>query len=161
MPVRYRQSDVFLIPVADGAFALGRVVVKARGGNVLVAIYSELAESLEGAVELGRLPASRPVFLVEAMDLRIKDGTWRVVGNWTPPTELPTPVYKTQFEPGGDFFEQMIDGSVGRRLTADEATRLKTQKSFSPALVEKAIRAFRGIEPWLSVFDELRTSEKA
>lgn len=158
MPVRYRQSDVFLIRVADGAFALGRVVVKSRGGNVLVAIYSDLAESQEAA-DPGRLSISRPVFLVETMDLRIKDGDWRVVGNWTPPTELPAPVYKTQFEPGGDFFEQHIDGSIGRRLTADEAARLKTQKSFSPALVERAVRAFQGAEPWLPVFDEIRFDE--
>jgi hypothetical protein len=158
MPVRYRQSDVFLIPVADGAFALGRVVVKASGGNVLVVIYSDLAESLE-AVDLGRLSISRPAFLVETMDLRIKDGTWKVVGNWVPSTELPVPVYKTQVEPGGDFFEQYIDGRVGGRLTVDEAARLKTQKSFSPALAERAVRAFRGVEPWLPVFDEIRFDE--
>ncbi|MCD0481442.1 immunity 26/phosphotriesterase HocA family protein [Streptacidiphilus sp. ASG 303] len=160
MPVRYRQSDLFLIPVAEGEFSLGRVVLKMRGGNVLVAIYSELAESVE-AVDLGRLSISRPVFLVETMDLRLKDGTWRVAGNWTPPTELSIPVCKTQVEPGGDFFAQHIDGSIGRRLTPDEAARLKKQKSFSPMLVEKAAQAFQGVESWLPVFDEIRIGERA
>lgn len=160
MLVRYRRNDVFLIPVANGEFSLGRVVLKVDGGNVLVAVYPELAESVE-AVDLGRLSSSRPVLLVETMDLRLKDGTWRLAGNWTPPAELSIPVYKTQVEPGGDFFEQHVDGSIGRRLAADEAARLKKQKSFSPVLVEKAAQAFQGVEPWLPAFDEIRIEESA
>jgi hypothetical protein len=160
MPMRYRPGDVFLVPVTDEAVAVGHVVLKFSHGNILVAIYPELAETSK-AVDLGRLATSRPVFLVQTMDFRIKDGTWKVLGSWTPPIEVSIPVYKTQLEFDGDFYEQTIDGSVGRRLTVDEAAQLRRPKSFSPAAVEAAIRAFEKMERWLPAFDEMRPSENA
>jgi hypothetical protein len=156
--VKYRQSDVFSIPVSDGTPAVGRVILKMRGGNILVAVYPGHSEIVESA-DLERLSTSRPVFTVETMDLFIKNGRWAVLGKWAPVVESPIPVYKTQFEPGGPFFEQRIDGSIGGQLADEEAIHLKRQKSFSPALVEKAVRAFQGLEPWIPVFDEMRSNE--
>ncbi|NEB02594.1 Imm26 family immunity protein [Streptomyces sp. SID13726] len=156
--MKYRQGDVFSIPVADGMPAAGRVVLKMRGGNILVAVYPERSETVD-SVDLERLSVSRPVFTVETMDLFIKNGNWPVLGKWAPAVESPIPVYKTQFEPGGPFYEQHIDGTIGGQLTDEEAVHLKRQKSFSPALVEKALRALQGLEPWLPVFDEMRSGE--
>nr|WSZ15685.1 immunity 26/phosphotriesterase HocA family protein [Streptomyces canus] len=158
MPVKYRLNDVFFIPVADGTPAAGRIILQIRGGNILVTVYPEHSQIVENA-DLERLSVSRPVFTVETMDLFIKNGKWPVLGNWTPLVESQIPVYKTQFEPGGPYFEQRIDGIVGGQLADEEAIHLKRQKSFSPALVEKAVRAFQGLDPWIPVFDEMRSDE--
>ncbi|MFJ2240983.1 hypothetical protein [Streptomyces sp. NPDC087859] len=160
MPVKYRQNDVFLIPVAGGKPAVGRVILKFGGGNILAVIYPGRPETVEN-VDFSYLKRARPVFTIETMDLSIKNGTWRVLGNWAPAVELPIPVYKTQFEFGGPFFEQFIDGSTGRQLADDEASRLKKQKSYSPDLAEAAVRALQGLGPWLPVFDEMRSDQTA
>ena len=122
---------------------------------MLVTLYSGRSELGENG-DLSWFSSSRPDFIVETMDLFIKNGTWPVLGSWRSPVESPMPVYKTQFEYDGPFFEQHADGSIGRRLTDDEASRLRRPKSYSPALVEKAARALQGLVPWLPVFDEMR-----
>ncbi len=157
MSVRYRQDDVFLIPVASEDFALGRIVLTLRG-NILIAVYPEYVRSGD-AVDVDRLSTSRPVFLVETMDGHITDGLWKVVGTWTPQTELSIPVYKVQVGLGGDFYEQHSDGTLGRQLTVNEAAQMKNQKSWSPAFVENAVQALRGIEPWQPIFDEIKIGE--
>jgi hypothetical protein len=156
VPVRYRKNDIFLIPAGPGIVVCGRAVMK-LGTNILVAIYMSDTESVD-AVDLKALVESPPVFLVETMDLRIRDGSWAMIGNAKPSVEIPIPVYKTQLEFGGDFYVQEIDGTIGKRLTSDEAASLRRQKSYSPAAVEQAVRAFRGLDEWLPQFDEMRFS---
>jgi hypothetical protein len=110
--VKYQQSEVFSIPVPDGTPALGRVILKMRGGNILVAVYPENSEIVDSA-DLERLSTPQPVFTIETMDLFIKNGRWTVLGKWVPVVESSIPVYKTQFEPGGPFFEQRIENGDG------------------------------------------------
>jgi hypothetical protein len=153
MLTSYQKDDVFLIPVTESSAAVGRVVMKLKGGNVLVAAYPEVGAD---TVDLQKLSECRPALLVETMDLRLKDGKWKLLGKYSASADLGIPVYKVQLEPDGDFFEQMIDGSIGNRLTRDESARMRRLKSFSPAAVEMAVRALLGLSPWLPDFDEMK-----
>nr|WP_211283769.1 hypothetical protein [Streptomyces antibioticus] len=137
---------------------MGNIILKMRTGNILTTVYPSRSASIE-SFDPEWLSSSRPDFTVETMDLFIKNGTWRVLGNWGPPVEPRIPVYKTQFEFNGPFFEQYIDGGVGGQLTDDDASHLRKQKSYSPALVEEAVRALQGLEPWLPIFDEMRSDD--
>ncbi|MFJ8585983.1 hypothetical protein ACIRD2_15160 [Streptomyces sp. NPDC093595] len=151
---KYGKGDVLVIPVGEENVALGQIVEKLRGGNVLLAVFSELLKTSD-TVEVEKQRLDDPVFLVETMDLRIKEGAWRVAGNREVSSVIPSPVYKVWVEPPGEFRTQDIHGTVGGPVGADEAAKLKLQKSFSPAVVETALRALHGFSPWRSAFDEL------
>ncbi|MFC5820951.1 hypothetical protein [Nonomuraea harbinensis] len=89
------------------------------------------------------------------MDQQIKDGSWVVLGSRPISPQIRIPQYKTLAGPHGDYHIQDLQGNIGRRLSLKEAQLLRPHKSFSPALVEKALSAFHGLEPWMPIFDEM------
>ncbi|MET9224794.1 Imm26 family immunity protein [Lentzea sp. NPDC003310] len=149
---------MFTVPIDGESFVLGRVV-RVLGGNVLIAVYAESLKSVR-EIDLDVLDRAAPIFLAVTMDLRLIDGQWSLVGEWSPEIELRLPRYKVQAGDGA-FYEQHLDGSMGRSLTAAEAERLPNYSSYSPALVEMAVRAHFGHETWRPVFDEIRIEGSA
>ncbi|MFD7231323.1 hypothetical protein [Streptomyces sp. NPDC059881] len=150
---KYDKGDVLVVPVGDENIAVAQIVEKLRG-NVLLAVFPELLGA-GAAVEVDALKLDDPIFLVETMDLRIKEGTWRVMGNREISPEIPVPGYKVWVEPPGEYRRQDIQGKVGEVISSEEAATLKVQKSFSPAVVETALRGLHGLGPWRAAFDEL------
>ncbi|WP_246885535.1 hypothetical protein [Streptomyces sp. GESEQ-4] len=132
---------------------MAQIVEKLRG-NVLLAVFSELLDSA-GSCDVASLELEEPIFLVETMDQRIKDNTWRVVGNRDVSKRIPVPEYKVWVEPPGEYRLQDIHGVVGVSISPERAGAMKSQKSFSPAVVEAALRGFHGHGPWHSAYDEL------
>jgi hypothetical protein len=65
------------------------------------------------------------------------------------------PTYKVWVEPPGEYRIQDIHGDLGVSISLEQASRMKFQKSFSPAVIEAAIRGFHGLSPWRETFDEL------
>jgi hypothetical protein len=151
--VKYRQDDVFAVPVDDDSVVLGRIVRDLRG-IVLIAVYADLVKPRE-KTDLDGLAGASPVFLAMTMDNRLRAGHWPIIGNWSPQVELDLPRYKVQVS-DGTFYEQHLDGGIGRQLTLDEAEQLGNHTSYSNAVVEMAARAHLGREPWLPVFDAIR-----
>ncbi|MGW3310528.1 Imm26 family immunity protein [Streptomyces sp. NPDC001073] len=150
---KYKSGDVLSISVADEKNATAQVVEKLRG-NVLLAVFSDLLDADDiGDPEL--LELDDPIFLVETMDLRIKDGTWPILGNRKVSERIKIPEYKVWVEPPGEYRTQDIHGNVGRSISSEQASGMKLQKSFSPAAVEAALRGFHGLGPWRQAFDEL------
>jgi hypothetical protein len=150
---KYKNGDILSISVANGKIALAQVVEKLRG-NVLLVVFSELLNADESC-DVASLELGEPIFLVETMDLRIKDGAWPIVGNRDIPKYVPMPTYKVWVEPPGEYRIQDIHGDLGVSISLEQASRMKFQKSFSPAVIEAAIRGFHGLSPWRETFDEL------
>jgi hypothetical protein len=150
---KYQKGDILSVAVTDGKMSLVQIVRKLRG-NVLLAVFPELLDA-NGALDAASLELDEPIFLVETMDLRIKDGSWPVVGNREVAEHIPVPEYKVWVEPPGEYRIQDIHGNVGVPVSGEQASGMKLQKSFSPAVVEAALRGFHGVGPWRKEFDEL------
>ncbi|MFE1273094.1 hypothetical protein [Streptomyces sp. NPDC058758] len=141
------------IPVIGKRISFAQVVERLRG-NVLLSVFSELL-SAEESYEVDSLELDDPIFLLETMDLRIKEGVWSIVGNRDISEEILAPVYKVWVEPPGEYRVQDIYGNLGASLSLDQASGMRLQKSFSPAVVEAALRGFHGLGPWRPAFEEL------
>ncbi|MBT2390612.1 hypothetical protein J7E87_14520 [Streptomyces sp. ISL-1] len=139
--------------MGDENIAVAQIVEKSRG-NVLLAVFSALLGAGD-AVEVEKLKLDDPIFLAETMDLRLKEGVWRVLGNREISSAIPVPAYKVWVEPPGEYRRQDIHGKVGEVISPEEAATLKLQKSFSPAVIETALRGLHGLGPWRAAFDEL------
>ena len=149
----YEKGDVLSISVTDDKNALAQVVEKLRG-NVLLAVFSDLLDAAD-AYDVQSLAFDDPIFLVETMDLRIKDGVWKIVGHREVSARIPIPEYKVWVEPPGEYRIQDVHGNVGVPLPPERAREMRLHKSFSPAVVETALRGFHGMGPWRPAFDEL------
>jgi hypothetical protein len=143
-------GDVFEVPVSAGQVALAQVVVD-LGGNVLLAVFLGLWAS--GTADLAAL--DEPIFLAETMDLRIQDGSWPRLGNRVVAGSISVPDSKVWIEPPGEYRRQGIDGTLGEVLSPAQARTLSNHRSFSPALIEAALRGLHGFGPWLPAFDQL------
>ncbi|MFE9437475.1 hypothetical protein ACFYO2_00420 [Streptomyces sp. NPDC006602] len=141
------------IPVAEGRIALAQVIEKLRG-NVLLAVFSELLDA-DGSCDVASLELDEPIFLAETMDLRIKDNTWPIVGNRDISRSITIPTYKVWVEPPGEYRVQDVHGNVGVAISPERASGMKPHKSFSPAVIETALRGFHGHGPWRRAFDDL------
>lgn len=150
---KYGKGDVLVVPVGDDNIAVAQIVEKLRG-NILLAVFPVLL-GVGDVVEVEALKLDDPIFLVETMDLRIKEGVWRVLGNREVSSSIPVPDYKVWVEPPGEYRRQDIHGKVGKAISSEEAAALKLQKSFSPAVIETALRGLHGFGPWRAAFDEL------
>ncbi|MGY5048785.1 hypothetical protein ACWDE0_24695 [Streptomyces sp. 900105755] len=150
---KYGNGDVFSIPVTDEKKSIAQVVEKLRG-NVLLAVFSELLD-VDDSRDVESFELGQPIFLLETMDLRIKDGIWSALGNREVSRNIVPPKYKVWVEPPGEYRIQDIRGNVGVAISAQRASEMKLQKSFSPAVVEAALRGFHGFGPWRPAFDEL------
>jgi hypothetical protein len=148
-----RKGDLLAIPVAGDQVAVAQVIEPLKG-NVLVAVHPDLFDA-ERVKQAESLALDEPVLLAETMDLRIKDGTWPVVGHREVPAGITAPTFKVWVEPPGEFRAEDVHGTVGEPLSPGDAERLRLHTSYSPALIEHAIRAYHGHGPWLDAFDEL------
>ncbi|MGW6206891.1 hypothetical protein ACWF9B_25025 [Streptomyces sp. NPDC055089] len=150
---KYGSGDILSVPVAGQEIALAQVIEK-LGGNVLLVVFPDLLSAEDSRV-VESIELDTPIFLVETMDIRIKDGTWPVVGNRKLVDGIPDLQYKVWVEPPGEYRTQDVRGNVGGSISPEQASKMKLHKSFSPAVVESALRGFHGYGPWNRAFDDL------
>jgi hypothetical protein len=153
MLIRCHEGDLLHIAVTPERATIGQVVKK-LSMNILLGVFDSLYESKE-EIDIRELDIDTPIFLAETMDTSIEDGVWRIVGNRQVSPHIPIPVYKIPVGLQGEYHLQDVYGQIIRRLTEKEARLLRSPKSYSPALVEGAVRAFYGYEPWLPLYEEL------
>ncbi|MFF4978001.1 hypothetical protein [Streptomyces sp. NPDC001083] len=150
---KYRNGDVLSIPVTDEKISIAQVVEKLHG-NVLLAVFSELLD-VNDSRDVESFELDQPIFLLETMDLRIKSGDWSALGNREVSKSIATPEYKVWVDPPGEYRIQDIHGNLGAAISSKRAGGMKLHKSFSPAVVEAALRGFHELGPWRPAFDEL------
>jgi len=153
MLIRYHEGDLINLPITSDRAAIGQVVKK-LSKNILLAVFDSPHESKE-EIDVDKLDIDTPIFLSETMDASIENGSWRIAGNRQVSPHIPIPLYKVPVGPQGECYLQDVHGQIGRQLTTKEAQLLRQPKSFSPAIIEGAVRAFYGYEPWLPLYEEL------
>jgi len=146
---KVKVGDVVSVPISEKETAFIQVLVKRS--ILYVAAFSKLYTSPPDLDEV-----TRDKFILSGwtMDAKIYHGKWKIIGN-SPPRdwEMLKKEYTVGFE--GETWVQSFDGELERVATKGDIERLFPKSSYSPAMLEDAIRAFHRIEPWCSDFDDL------
>jgi len=148
---RLSVGDVFLIPVEGTTAAVGQIVATYLNAFFL-ATFDGITET--DAPDVDRALASPVVFLVLALDAKLALGHWPIVARRPVADDIPLPAFKEAV--GSPERIRVIDhsGTRERSATAEEARALRHRAIIAPVLLERAVRARLGLEPWLDAFDE-------
>jgi hypothetical protein len=95
-----------------------------------------------------------PIFSVWTMDAKLYHGEWRIVGSSNIRHKEYLDHKYTILRDGRTWIED-VDGNIIRLASEEEVRKLHARSSYSPALVEKAIRSFHGLEEKSDHFADL------
>jgi hypothetical protein len=150
---RVRAGDVFELLIDDLRVGYGLVVAKNGASCFMVAYRSAYPRS--SSPDLATVIADSIRFAAVTVDAAIWNGQWRVVG-YVESDLLPVrlPLYVAEHYPDGSWWVHAFDGR-SRPATAAEVTRLPPGRSYSPWVLEDALRAEHGVLPWHATYDDL------
>jgi Immunity protein 26 len=152
-------GDVFAVPIDDTRVGVGQVVATEEGDDThYLAIFDSVAPDL-ASIDIDQALQARVLFLALSFDAKLYNGDWTVVGHRPVSEEIPLPAWRETFLSGGQV--DVVDYSGRRRRPASEteAELLRDQESYSPAILEDALRAKHGLEPWLERYTDLAPDE--
>ncbi|WP_018130073.1 Imm26 family immunity protein [Effusibacillus pohliae] len=138
-------GDIFAIPVDEKRYSYGQIV-----SDNWYAIFDILAEKHPPLDQITNRPI---VFLVESVDVKIEDGDWEIIGNFSIPKDIRFP----------EFLVETLDGYMvidykGRTLrpaSEYEIKNLSSKKSYSPVVIEDAVKAKFAFTEWYPYLDNL------
>ena len=154
----YRVSigDIFTVPLGDGRAALGQVIGKYKSSFYVVVFDLVVPEDAVQSLDLSEVAATPPLLARMTFDARFRPGMWQIVGHRAQDQARFLPAYSF----GSDDYDGVrvtnFDGTRMRRATGQEATQVPRLTIDSPIVLEKAVRAHFGLEPWLPAYDEVR-----
>ncbi len=154
--MRLNVGDVFIVPVGDGRAGVGQIVARYGGAGYYFAIF-EAVLSLEDARAHARQALGQPIlFVALSLDGKLHAGHWTVVDHAPVGDDLPLPAYKVAV--GTPENVEVVDFTGDRRRPASkvETELLPYRKTVAPVRLEKALRAWLGLAPWLEAFEELK-----
>lgn len=145
---KLKQGDVFKIKIKDNIYSYGQIIDKKYNFYVIYDIFSSDKEDLQEVIK-------KPIiFLVQSVDVALEEGKWKVVGNCNIPEDIKIPYFKMPTLED-DWILINYKNEILRKATKEEEEKLDELFSFSPALVEAAIKAKYGIEEWYEDFDSI------
>jgi hypothetical protein len=153
---RLKTGDVFVVPLGDGRAGVGQVVGSYGKDAYFFAIFDAAFPADEVERRANEVVREPVLFVALSMDAKIHAGHWTVVGSSPVPEHVPLPAYKEAVGSPTQFDVVDYAGSRRRPATQVEAATLPNRKVVAPVRLEKALRASKGLEPWLEIFDELR-----
>ena len=148
-------GDVVLIPVDKSRSGIAQVVGKYKSTALFLSVFDRLVGPGTGQVEVN---ADDSVLLLAlTFDAKIWNGDWTFVGN-SPvlPGHDPLPAYIVGISPPGAFVLEDYAGFRRRPATQEECLRFRPRTLVSPIVVEKALKAYHGVDEWEKRFDQLR-----
>lgn len=156
--LRARPGQVFQVPLADNLVGYGQILAKIRPNPLFVAMFDLISPASE-TLGLEAVVNSKPVLLGNTLDAKIWHGHWPVIGSREPCLDgIPFPKFKVSIGRSNAVYVISYDGNKRRRATEDEEALLELRTTVSPALFERALKAFHGIEEWNEKFDKLRVA---
>lgn len=147
--IKVNLGDVFAIKVDENLFSYGQVVYT-NGTTGYIVIYDVTAEKHPDIQEIVNKPI---VFFANTILIHIISGKWELIGN----AELPKCITFSR------YIVRTLDGyrvksHEGKTLgpaTENDIKELKHQKTYSPAIIEDAVKAKFGDAEWYPTLDEL------
>ncbi|MCC3271715.1 immunity 26/phosphotriesterase HocA family protein [Arthrobacter zhangbolii] len=155
---KLKDGDVFKVPLGDGRAAVGQVISTYFSAHYVV-IFDFVAQ--EDDIELNVTSAlqSRPAFGGLTFDALFRPGRWQVLGNSVVDGRKFLPAYKTGASEIGNCVIEDFKGTRRRPATEVEEAIVPFRTTISPIILERAMKAHVGMEPWLDAFDEVRLGQ--
>jgi hypothetical protein len=151
---KLRVGDVFTIPVDCTRVGVGQVVATYLDSSFYFALFEPLYSPHE-LPALEEAVAQRVAFLAISFDARVAKGPWSIVGHCRVQDDMPLPAFKEMV--GGPGRVDVVDfsGTRRRRARGDETRWLSNRKVVSPLVLEEALKARHGVEPWNDTYASL------
>mgnify|MGYP001461193462 len=150
--VKAQVGQVFAVPLDADKFAVGQVAAKRSAGELYLLAYDDVHVGLPTDPTCVR--GKQPFIATLSLDAKIWHGHWPVIGNLTDNLiGISHPAFKVRVD-GVEHIE-LRDGSLVRRVRADEANLLRFRTVVAPIRIEKAIKAHHGLGEWEPHFAEL------
>ncbi|WP_110902418.1 MULTISPECIES: hypothetical protein [unclassified Curtobacterium] len=148
-------GDVFMIPISDSSAHLGQVIAE-RGVSLYMIVFDQV-------VQINALSDSRswpldtePLFAIQTFDGRFDEGAWQVIGHAEPDRVRFLPAFTHGLVETGGVRVTDFSGTRERLATPEESATVPHMITRSSLLLEMAVRAQAGLEPWLPAFDGIR-----
>jgi len=143
-------GNVLSIPIVGGQCATAQVLAKKK--ILYIVVFSELRQC--GAISIDVATSGSPILAGWTMDAKIYHGDWKIIGESTPISWLHL---KKSYvvEHAGNIWVEDFEGKLLHPASKSEVEKLFNRSSYSPARLERAIRAFHKFEPWDPEFDDL------
>ncbi len=93
------------------------------------------------------------IFFIHTVDTEIEDGIWSVIGNTNIPKNITFPKYITETLEGFEVLSHK--GKVLGIANKNQISSLKHLTSYSPKVLEDAVKARYGDGEWYSELDKL------
>lgn len=153
---RLQIGDVFVIPTGDGRGGLGQIVATYLKKSYYFVMLDWIVSEDPSEEEIAKAMSGQVLLLALSFDAKLRAGHWKIVGHAPVDPKIPLPAYKEAV--GTPWTFEIVDYSGSRRRSArlDEADSIPNRSIVSAAVLEKALRAHLGLEPWHEAYDELR-----
>lgn len=141
-------GDVFVIPLDEHRVGFGQIVAAYSVGNHYLALFARAYQG-DNLPDPAEAVKDEIALLALSLDTKIRNGDWHLVGNRpVNPRDFPLPAWKEVVGfPSRIPYVVDYSGAFRRKATGtEEALPLRTV--VSPALLEDALKAFHGIQPW-------------
>ncbi len=143
-------GDVFRIEVKDKLYCFGQIVFKGTLSDTII-IFDKISSC---NLALNEIINNQIIFYVNTVDEFITNGRWVLIGRTCLPDNLN---YKEYITDSNKVLSQ--EGIVIRTASTYDTKVLKSYISFSPIVVEDAVKAKYGFEDWYPALDELVYNE--
>lgn len=155
--VKIASGDVIRMPLDEGMIGYGQVAaVKGKSAKAFyLAVFNNLYDARDDP-DLRQVVEDRIVFFAQTLDALLYHDRWQIVGNVGARSGgFPWPAYVVSVAPGK---YAVVDhtGKIRRLATHEEREQLTNEITVAPIRLQKALRAYHGLEPWDEVYDELR-----
>ncbi|MDP4147216.1 MAG: Imm26 family immunity protein [Bacillota bacterium] len=144
-----RVGDIFAIRIGKNMYSYGQVVAQGTTSDSMI-IYDIISDEHPSVEEIiGR----QIVFFINTVDVEIEDGKWVIVGNAQIPKHLVFPQYITETLEGYKVLSHK--GEVLGIANEYQIKELKPVTSYSPIILEDAVKAKYGYEDWYAELDNI------
>lgn len=151
-------GDIFSVPIDDSRVGVGQVVATYGKSAEYFAIFDVVAPD-PASIDIDQAIQGRVMFLALSNDAKLHAGHWTVVGNRPVAEDMPLPAWREVFPAEGRV--DVVDYSGQHRRPAQDAEPevLPDRELFAPALLEDALRAKHGLQPWLDYYSDMAPNE--
>jgi hypothetical protein len=147
-------GDIFTIPLDTDDVYVGQVICEYKS-SWFVVIFDHRTSTRSARENPTDALSAAPLLGSIVFDARFRPGMWEIVGNSDVDPEKYAPAYTMGDARAGGIEVVNFLGTKRREATTAEATSIPRIKLRSPLVLEKAVRAHAGLEPWLDAFNDL------
>jgi hypothetical protein len=150
-----KDGDVFSIALGDGSAAVGQVVSSYLASHYVV-LFDFVAPEDEVGSRISDALRAKPLFGGLTLDALFRPGRWQILENRAVDSKRYLPAYKTGASDLGNCKVEDFKGERSRVASDFEAENIPLRKTSAPIILERAMKAHLGLEPWHAAFDGVR-----